>query len=102
VSAVGRIAEIGSRVVPGAAQLALQSTCCAGARKRLNLVVRESEASVTRFPDPDASCQSQFIAYLDLSFESRLMIRVHHNRHRVHERVYLDPYPKQLMLRNHV
>jgi hypothetical protein len=30
-------------------------------------------ASVTRFLDPDSSCQSQFIAYLLLSFVSSLI-----------------------------
>ena len=41
-----------------------------------------------------------------LSFESRLTRRTDHNRYPalgwVHQQVYLNPYPKELMLRNHV
>jgi len=41
-----------------------------------------------------------------LSFVSNLIRRFRHNRHRVlvwvHQQVYLNPYPKELMLRNHV
>jgi hypothetical protein len=30
------------------------------------------------------------------------MRRIRHNHYRVHEEVYPNPYPKELMLRNHV
>jgi hypothetical protein len=56
--------------------------------------------------DPDSSCQSQCIGLLVLSFESRLIRRIRHNRYPVpqwaQQQVYLHPYPKELMLRNHV
>lgn len=36
-----------------------------------------------RYLDPDSSCQSEFIEWLDLSFEARLIRRNHYNRHPV-------------------
>jgi len=48
----------------------------AKAARRVMLTVRLSEGSVTRFPDPQSSCQRQFVNPLVFSFESRLITRL--------------------------
>ena len=52
--------------------------------------------------DQDSSSQGEGV----LLFVSSLTRRNHHNRYPapewVHRQVYLNPYPKELMMRNHV
>jgi hypothetical protein len=60
----------------------------------------------SKYPDPDSSCQSQFIFELALSFVSSLIIRTRHSQHLVtewlHRQLYLNPRTKGLTLRFHL